>query len=689
MVEKDVKFYQRQLDLSNRDEKNWRERGKNIIKKYESPSSFNILWSNTQTQFPAMYSSRPKPDVRRRWKGPSPVGREIAKAVERALEFSMDSYDFDRMAEKCTLDYLLPGRQVARVKYHPVIIDKEFSETIPDGIEPPEGSVKQDDGSFVFSRSFREKVHEEVRVYHVPWDQYRYSPADCWDDVWWVAYGDNFLTQDEITEQFGEEHKDVPLNFTDETKDDAEHAIKRAQVWELWDRDAKKVVAVINGYDKFLMNEKDPLKLRKFFPQPEPAMMIEAPNSLIPIPEFTMYQNQANDLNEISERISNLTTAMKLVGFYPGEEQEKVKEALKSKENTLVPIDNWAAFAEKGGIKGMIDYLPIKEVADVWQRLIVERQNLTQSIFELIGISDIQRGSTDPRETKGAQQLKANFAGRRLLPKQQRSQRFYRDLLRISAEIIAEHFSAKTLQGMTGTEVTEDMLAIMRNDALRSFTIDIETDSTVAADDETEKQGVAEFVTSMSGFLAQAMPLVQAAPAAAEPLGKMLLWMSRKFKISRDVEEEVESFVEAIKSQPSQQNAEEDAKKAELEKKLSLLEQEKTKKLEIDEMESQREQDRKDREAAAEIARKDALAQAEIDRKNEQMNVDRRKADQDEKKANAQIRQMNAKTKSAMGLEANIEPINRSIKMVKDDDGKIIGAEITNGDEVEAVTIER
>jgi hypothetical protein len=697
-MKKDVKFYLRQLELADKEEKKWRERSKKIIKIYKDGGDedvrFNILWSNTQTQFPAMYSARPKPDVRRRWKGENPVGREIAKAVERAIEFSMDAYDFDRMAEKLTLDYLLPGRQVARAKYHPVIIDSELEEIIPQGVEAPDGAELQDDGTFVYRRPFKEKVHEEVRNYHVPWDKYRQSPAECWDDVWWVAYGDNFLTEKEIKEQFG--NHDVPLLFSDSDKEDnktGENGVKRAQVWELWDREEKRVVAVVKGYDKFLMNEPDPLRLRKFFPQPEPAMMIESPNSIIPIPEYAMYQDQARDLNEISARISNLTKAMKLVGFYPGEEQEKVKEALQSKENTLIPVDNWAAFAEKGGVKGMIDYLPIKEVADVWQRLIVQREGLTQSIFELIGISDIQRGATDPRETKGAQQLKANFGGRRLLPKQQRTQRFHRDLMRINAEIIAEHFSAKTIAGMSGTEVTDDMTAIMRNDALRSFTIDIETDSTVAPDDELEKQGVAEFLNAMSNFLAQAMPIAQASPAAVEPLGKMLLWMSRKFKIARDVEEEIEQFVESFKNAPQQgedtERAEMEAKSQELQAKLQLLAQEKAKKLEIDEMESQREQARKDAEAQSDIQRKNAVAEADIQRQNILMQADMRKAGLDEQKTNAQIRQIEAKAKSTLQTDDNVEPINRSIRLIQDESGRTVNAEIIRGDEVENVPIER
>lgn len=677
-MKKDAKFYLRQLELAHKHEKDWRERTKKINQIYrddkdqDKATRFNILWSNTQTQFPALYSHRPKPDVRRRWKGPDPVAREAAKAVERCLEFSMDSYDFDRMGEKLTLDILLGGRMVARAKYHPVIQQKVVEEVYDE--DPEDLETEERDGQFVHFRRYEEKVYEEVRNYHVPWRYYRYSPADCWEDVWWVAYGDNFLTQDEIVDQFGEQHKDVPLRFTDgEVKDekgeDADE-IKRAQVWEIWDKDERCVAAVVEGYDKLLMKQDDPLGLADFFPQGEPALLIETTDSLIPIPEYTMYQFQAEELNTISRRIASLADAMKLVGIYPGEDATDINNLIRSKENTLMPVDNWAMYAEKGGLRGMIEYLPIKEVSDVWQRLIVNREGLMKAIFELIGVSDIQRGDSDPRETRGAQVLKANFGKRRLLPKQQRTQRFYRDLLRINAEIIAEHFDPKTIQAMSGTEVTPQMMAILKNDALRDFSIDIETDSTVAPDDETEKAGVAEFLTAMSQYLNATMPIVQAQPQAVVPLGQMLLWLTRKFKISRDVEDEITQFVEAMQNLPQQQDSAAEAEKAKLQAEIQLKAQAQQSEQALAEQEFQREQAREDRELAADIRRKDIETNADIRRK-------------DAEAAGKSV------STSGTTIDGNVVPIRKNFNMIRGSDGSVTGAEMTENGVTKKLTFQR
>ena len=36
-----------------------------------------------------------------------------------------------------------------------------------------------------------------------------------------------------------------------------------------------------------------------------------------------------------------------------------------SVENELIPVDSWAAFAEKGGVAGVISLLPLKEIIGV------------------------------------------------------------------------------------------------------------------------------------------------------------------------------------------------------------------------------------------------------------------------------------------------------------------------------------
>ena len=723
-IKKDARFWLNEIERSSKHEKKWRDRARKVVRTYRDDAGtgdtrFNILWSNTQTQRPALYSSTPKPAVKRRHRQEGPVMRDAAMMLERSVSYALDpggAYDFDRVGAKCVLDFLLPGRAVARVKYHPVIVDKTreaSSEYPPEDTEYDIG----EDGKFMYEEKYEELVDEEVRIYHVPWAQYRQSIANAWEDVWWVAYGNNFLTREEIVEQFGEQHNNVPLTHIAylEQKDGApiegeERTVKKAQVWEIWDREDRKVCAVIEGYDQLLMSEDDPLQLRGFFPSPEPALIVETTDTLIPIPEYTLYQYQAEELNTITQRIENLVSAMKLCGFYPGSQKKVIDDMLKSKENTLVPVEDWGAITERGGLNGMIEWLPLRDVADAWQRLSVHREQLVQAIYDLTGISDIQRGSTDPRETKGAQQIKASFASRRLLPKQQEVQRFFRDLFRLQSEIIAEHFETETILKMSMMEPTETAKAareLIKDDALRSFVVDIETDSTIAPDEAMEKQGVSEFVAAISSYLQQIFPIVQAQPAAMKPLGKMLMWISRKFSIARDAEDELEEFLQAFEQLPEQQDQEQQAKAQEQQAAAQLKAQEQQGAMQIKAQESQ-----------AEIQRKNQETQAMIQRESVRADLENRKLLLDIAEKEAKIRLMQEEAEAKVTLQAvdqrakrlqsqsqqttepkgdsggtavtvNAEPKAKKIRLIKGEDGKLEGAEITPVEDKKSVRFER
>lgn len=713
MEKRDARFWLSELEMAARHEKDWRQRAKQVIRTYRDESNtgdirFNILWSNTQTQRPALYSSTPKPVVARRHRSEGgAVERTMATALERSLTYLLDpggSYDFDRVGEKLILDYLLPGRMVCRIKYHPIL---NPNTRIVESDEAPEGFEFDisEEGKYLFEEKYDELVDEEVRVYHVPWNQYRQAVANSFEDVWWVAFGNNFLTKEEIIDQFGDEHADVPLQHIAHTeavsdeREGEERNIKRAQVWEIWDKDQRKVYAVVEGYDKLLMDIDDPLRLRGFYPMPEPVMIVETPDNLIPIPEYTLYQFQAQELNLITQRIEGLVKAMKVAGLYPGSQRDIIKELLSGKENTLIPVEDWGAITERGGLQGMIEWLPLRDIADAWQRLMVYRETLVQSIYDLTGISDIQRGSTDPRETKGAQQIKASFASRRLLPKQQDTQRFFRDIFRIQAEIIAEHFDIETIAKMSQMQVTpefEQARQMMRDDALRSFVIDIETDSTIAPDDAMEKQGVAEFVAAMSQYLNQVFPIVQAQPQAMAPLGKMLLWISRKFRIARDAEDELEQFMQAFEQMPQQQDQEAQAKAQELQATMQMKMQEQQAALQIKQAESQADIQRKNLETQAMLQRE--KAKSDLENKKLLLEIEEKKAkirlmqeeaeaktvlaavDQQAKRMQAESQKATEPKKEAangVSIEMKEEKKQKRIKLIKDKDGKIEGAEIT------------
>ena len=167
------------------------------------------------------------------------------------------------------------------------------------------------------------------------------------------------------------------------------------------------------GVEEVLDVREPYLKLDRFFPCPKPAYATVERGSLIPVPDFYYYRDQLEEINELTARISALAEALRLCGFYPGgsgDLAEAIETALKNTSNNarVIPVAN---FQNLGGasLKDSIVWLPIVEVANTITSLVALRKQLIDDVYQISGISDIMRGSTDPAETLGAQQLKSQY----------------------------------------------------------------------------------------------------------------------------------------------------------------------------------------------------------------------------------------------------------------------------------------
>ena len=539
-----------ELKIAERRDEKWRNEASKIEKRYRNDhadlpaksKTFNILWANTETLRPALYSNTAKPDVRRRFGAGDAAARGGSMIIERAIEAMLDNSEFDVAMENAVQDMLLTGRGVARIHYRPTMEMQEVrmglaevnSDTEPFtrfADENGEERLPSFDNEGAFFMSEEETVSsEKVEIEFIPWDRIRFGPARQWSEVQWIAF-ESIQTRQDMVDNFGEKGKSAPMTVLPEGYDEdlPEDVVKRCRVWEIWDKRERKVIFISEGATEPMMEKDDPLNLEDFFPIPRPLYSVETDRTMLPVPEFTLYRDQADELDDITARINHLVNMLKVRGVYDAANEE-LGNIFKTTEGTMIPAHNWQAFAERGGFRGTIDFVPLESTAQVLVGLYQERTRLIQSIYELTGISDIQRGSSDPRETRGAQMLKAQFSSLRLQPRQKKVQRFVRDLFRLMAEVIGEVFSPETMTKITGIQVTPEMLDVLRDDD--SYQIDVETDSTVIADDAADKQAVSEYLNAVGQF----MQLALAGGIPQEVAQKILLWASRRFKVSREVE---------------------------------------------------------------------------------------------------------------------------------------------------------
>lgn len=462
-----------ELDLSDKFQKVWLARAKRIIRRYEQePRSENgkhspryaILWSNQQTLGPAIYARTPKPEVSRRFKDADPVGRAAAEVLERALMFQNDTGCFDSTMKSARDSYLLIARGVAWVRYEAKMGNKRLDLSkgedgkLRDVTDKEyEGDTQEDDDGVY---GYDEQVEwETTPVDYVNYDDFGTNSARHWQEVRFV-YRRAFMTREQLIDRFGEEvGKAVPLDWktTDAPEKDggvANDQFKKATIYEIWDKPSRQVFFISRHHSVPLQVVDDPLGLEGFFPCPEPLVGTQGPTTIMPVPDYEYYRDQADELDELTERIGKLTDALKVCGFYPGQYKDEIGNVLNpANENMLIPVESWAVLKDNGGARGLIEWFPVEQVVVVIKGCYEARRQVLEDIYQITGISDIVRGATDPNETATAQGIKSQWGSLRVRDRQKEIARFARDILRITGEVIAEKFSIETLRAMTGVQL--------------------------------------------------------------------------------------------------------------------------------------------------------------------------------------------------------------------------------------------
>ena len=589
-----------------REYKKWESRVEKILKRYKDESrntgdrtaKFNILWSNVQTLVPACFSRLPQPDVSRRFKDNDPIGRVAALILERALEFEVQHYpDYRTTMKQSVYDRFLGGRGTSWARYEPKF--KEADSQVTEDTQEAQVEEQLD--------------YECAPTDYVHWKDFGHSVARTWEEVT-VVWRRVYMSKKAVTERFGEDMaKKIPY---DATPEDTKSAIRAAQstvkkqalIYELWDKEDKKAYWLSKSMKDFIDELDDPLGLQEFFPCPRPLYATITNESLLPVPDYTLYQDQAKELDTLSDRIDGLSYMLQVKGVYDGSADASIARLFTEGMNgTLLPVKNWAGFAEKQGLKGQLDVLDLTMVATALEAAYTAMEQVKNQVYEITGISDIIRGQTEANETATAQQIKGQYASLRLKSMQEEVARYATEILQLKAQIICGMFNPQTIAAMAAvdqlTEEDKQHVFLMsppgmdpmtgqptppqpipgpdgkpqplgpamelligkarlqdpEADApnpLRSFRIEVAADTLIQLDEQAEKQDRMEMLTAFGGYLKQAAEVGAVAPAMIPLIVEVGKFGIQAFKIGKAIEGSFDAALDQLKqvAQQAMQN---------------------------------------------------------------------------------------------------------------------------------------
>jgi len=560
-----------------REFKKWEARTDKLIKRYRDDRGergaqvrFNILWSNVQTLVPATFARLPRPDVSRRFRDNDPVGRVAALLLERGLDYEINQYpDYAASMKQCVLDRFLGGRGTAWARYEP------HFKAMESGIAQDGEQVTEDVETREAAEPQEEIDYECAPIDYVHYKDFGHSVARTWEEVtkvWRIVY----MNEDAVIERFGEDTtKSIPFDASPEKKDKANGGgvvHKQAKIYEIWDKEAGTAEWLSRSMGKVLDTREDPLKLNEFFPCPKPLFSTQTNETLVPVPDFVLYQDQADELDTLSSRIDGLIKALQVRGVCDAAVPELMRLFSEAGNTDLIPVKNFTAFAEKQGLKGSIDIVDLAPIAAALREAYSAMTQIKEYIYEIMGVADIIRGQSEAQETLGAQQIKQNFAGLRLKTMRDDVAKFAGDLLRLKAQIICGKYSPLTIAKISAADqlsesdkqIIPQAVALLTGEErmanpeasgpnpLRSFRIDVEADSLVRMDEQQEKSDRMEFLKASGAFLREAFPIIQQSPQAAPLLVQMLKFGVTGFKVGKTIEGDFDQVLDQLKQQALQ-----------------------------------------------------------------------------------------------------------------------------------------
>jgi hypothetical protein len=408
-----------EIEAHDKERERWRDRVERIEARYrdernreDTERRFALLWANLEVLQPTLYARDPKPEVARRFQDRDPVGRVMATIVERNLAVAIERGGgaFGRTMRAASKTSCWAARA------SPGCATRSSSAT-----------------TWTRARASRRWTTRRVPGLRALARLRLHRGARVWDEVT-AVWRRSFLDREELIERFGDDiGKRVPLDNTSPGRDGDEDAgrghLRQGDVYEIWDKDERQTLWVHKGMDEPLDSKPYPEWMLADFPCPPPLFGTLTNGTLTPVPDYVQYQDQAQELDDLTGRIAALTSALRLAGFVPGRHGAGGAAGARPRRRGAGHSGQvWAAF---GGQKlaDLIVWLPIQETVATLTALQQCARRSSQDAYEITGLSDILRGSTQASETATAQQIKAQWGSIRVRTRQQDVQRFAADLL--------------------------------------------------------------------------------------------------------------------------------------------------------------------------------------------------------------------------------------------------------------------
>lgn len=588
-------------------------RGDQILKRYKNKRTLttlgvplanrrmNVLWSNVQTLKPVLFARTPKANVSRRNKTKDPLGRTASIVLQNCLQNSIGSEDFDFVMSQVVEDRLLPGSGIAMVEYVAQVeenqVGNQAAETRyihwKDWLTNP-ARVPQEVWFFAYKvyltrkecyqvaldasgdEAFAADVYENITLDHredksgknestdptgpakacvwVIWDKterqiiqlatgYTKAPLaimpppvsfegffPCPRPLQSTTTNDSTIPVPDF-EQYVDQADEIDMLtqriglMTKSLRMRGVYAADIDALKELMDSGDQDLIPISNI--AFLLEKGGLEKAILWMPVEMIAQCLIHCYNARDQAIKTMYEvTGISDIMRGDTEASETATAQQLKAQFGGvrvresqkDTQRFIRDLLRNKAEIICEHFNLESIQAMSGIK-----LLTNQQKAVVQQFLQIKQQFEQAMeqWQQVAAQNQQQGIAPPPQPQPP------------------------------AILTVQPPTEEMIEALEEPS-WDDVMGLLRNEKIRGFVVDVETDSTIEPDQKAQQQSASEFVTAVATFMTAALPIMQVEPMAVDFLGELMAWTTRQWKGADTIEGAVDEFVEKMKKKAEQ-----------------------------------------------------------------------------------------------------------------------------------------
>ncbi len=481
----------------------------------KSTRSNPLYWASSKIIEPAFYSRTPKLVGIRRFDIDDPIAQLSGTIAERLGTIAVESCDFDTVMQSVVSDFIHADKAAPQVIYECDFEEVEnrinlVQAMLEDGVTPvpdvylrEDGTeytdeVKQDAAGFFGTEIKKIPTNQKVYLSVLSYDDVLHTPdAKTEAEIKEKAYYFR-MSKDEATKRFpdcadkinwktkkgqGEDGHEEDHGSSADLEDVEGEYIEG---WECWSLPNKMVYWVSKQYQEgFLDKKPDPYGLKDFFPSPKFIIGSKPSKSLYPKPAYNRGKKTLKELHKLTNKVFELIHGIRRRALVDGANEDIIFALNDLEGGEFVAVENLQALVSKGDVDSLVYWIPVQELVSAIGELQTLEEKFKNDWFEWFGVPDILRGISDPIETLGAQQIKAQSAHDRFKYAKKQIQRVARDAIEMMVDLMLGTYSDEKIMKLVGFDYMSpedkqrfpEALEILRDDETRMIRLDIETDS--------------------------------------------------------------------------------------------------------------------------------------------------------------------------------------------------------------------